>query len=497
MKYLAKYSPEITTKSRIVRTRFCRQLRKNLARILRTQLGLVDAATNAQHPGCIVVEANWDNLQLHLPPEHEHLLPQVEAILASTPGVWSFSRVLVAPLGSFDELVELACATWAPRLAGRTFVVRCKRTGKHSFNSMDVERYIGGGLLQRTAARGVSLHTPEVVVSLEIRDEEVFIVDAAMDGIGGFPLGTQDAVLSLLSGGFDSAVTTFMSMRRGMRAHCLFFNLGGHEHELAVKELAFYLWNRFGSSHHVYFITVPFEDVVREILEKVENSYMGVTLKRMMLRAGARVAAELNADALVTGESVAQVSSQTLANLAVIDEVCPMLVLRPLIMSDKQDIVDTARKIGTAQFSSVIPEYCGVISVRPTTRARLHRVQRAEARFDMEVLEQALANKVQVDIANLGLVASEAKPDVICTATPPTGSTIIDIRHPDEEEHAPLQVPGHEVLRMPFFRLASDMGKLSRDGSYFLYCGKGVMSRLHASHLQHQGWSGVGVYLPG
>src|SRR5690606_16928301 len=131
------------------------------------------------------------------------------------------------------------------------------------------------------------------------------------------------------------------------------------EHELAVKELAFYLWNKFGSSHHIYFISVPFEDVVREILEKVENSYMGVTLKRMMLRVAAQVADEIGAEALVTGESVAQVSSQTLKNLAVIDEVCPMLVLRPLVMSDKQDIVDMARRIGTAQFSAVIPEYCG------------------------------------------------------------------------------------------------------------------------------------------
>src|SRR5690606_34184441 len=189
---------------------------------------------------------------------------------------------------------------------------------------------VGAGLLQQTAAGRVSLHTPEAVVHIEIRDEDVFVVDAALEGIGGFPLGTQDAVLSLLSGGFDSAVTTFMSMRRGMRAHCLFFNLGGHEHELAVKELAFYLWNKFGSSHHIYFISVPFEDVVREILEKVENSYMGVTLKRMMLRVAAQVADEIGAEALVTGESVAQVSSQTLKNLAVIDEVCPMLVLRPL-----------------------------------------------------------------------------------------------------------------------------------------------------------------------
>lgn len=496
MKYLAKYSPEITTKSRIVRTRFCRQLRKNLARILREQLGLVDAATDHRHPDRIEVEANWDNLQLRIPPQHAALLPRIEDVLASTPGVWSFNRVLVQPLGTLEQVLELTRQAYTARLAGKTFVVRCKRHGDHPFTSMDVERFVGAGLLAQTEARAVSLRSPEVVVSIEIRDDDVFVVDEAHPGIGGFPLGTQDAVLSLLSGGFDSAVTTFMSMRRGMRAHCLFFNLGGHEHELAVKELAFYLWNKFGSSHHIYFISVPFEDVVREILEKVENSYMGVTLKRMMLRAAARVADDIGADALVTGESVAQVSSQTLKNLAVIDEVCPMLVLRPLVMSDKQDIVDIARRIGTAQFSAVIPEYCGVISVRPTTRAKPHRVAHAEAKFDMAVLEQALAQRVLVDISTLEQVGKQPSQEVVCVSEPAPGSLIIDIRHPDEQEKIPLRLPQLDTLHIPFYRLATEQQRLPRDRPCYLYCGKGVMSRLHASHLQSQGWTNIGVYLP-
>jgi len=496
MIYLAKYSPEITTKSRVIRTRFCRQLRKNLARILREQLGLVDAATDYRHPDRIEVDANWDNLQLRIPPRFADLQPRIEAILANTPGIWNFNRVLTQPLGSLDAVLDQTLALWRERLAGKVFVVRCKRNGTHPFSSMDVERFIGAGLLQHTRAKGVSMREPELVVNLEIREDEVFVVDVALDGIGGFPLGTQNAVLSLLSGGFDSAVTTFMSMRRGMRAHCLFFNLGGHEHELAVKELAYYLWSKFGASHHVYFVTVPFEAVVAELMDKVENSYMGVVLKRMMLRAATQIAAELSAEALVTGESVAQVSSQTLANLSVIDEVCPMLVLRPLIMSDKQDIVDMARRIGTEQFSAVIPEYCGVISVRPATRAKLHRVHRAEGNFDMEILQQALADRVLVNIATLEQVGSEPRAELRCVSEPVPGSVIIDIRHPEEEEKAPLELVGHELLRIPFYRLAGKLATLPRDRACYLYCGKGVMSRLHAAHLQQQGWTDVGVYLP-
>ncbi len=103
-------------------------------------------------------------------------------------------------------------------------------------------------------------------------------------------MGAQDGVLSLISGGFDSAVSSYLSMRRGLLTHFCFFNLGGDEHEIAVKEVALYLWMRYGSTHPVRFITVPFEEVVREILEKVDNSQMGVVLKRVMLRAATRVA---------------------------------------------------------------------------------------------------------------------------------------------------------------------------------------------------------------
>ncbi len=122
-------------------------------------------------------------------------------------------------------------------------------------------------------------------------------------------------------------------MRRGLLTHFCFFNLGGRAHELGVMEVAHYLWEKFGRSHRVLFISVPFEEVVGEILGKVDNSQMGVVLKRMMLRAASRIAEELHIDALVTGEAISQVSSQTLPNLSVIDSVTDTLVLRPLIAS--------------------------------------------------------------------------------------------------------------------------------------------------------------------
>ena len=191
MKYLIKYSPEIAMKSRIVRTRFCRQLRKNLARLLRLHHGLIDLATNPQASGVISVEAHWDYLEISLPPEHDTLRPRIEETLRCTPGIWSFSQVQVHALPDFPAMLALVKAQHAAQLVGKTFAVRCRRTGHHLFRSMDVERFLGAGLLQvqDKGPAGVNLDAPEVTVALEIRDQELFLVERSMDGIGGFPIG--------------------------------------------------------------------------------------------------------------------------------------------------------------------------------------------------------------------------------------------------------------------------------------------------------------------
>jgi len=486
MKYLLKYSPEISIKSRPVRSRFVKQLKKNLQFLL----GAISQN--------IVVTSHWDYLEVNSEQDEGSDVPaKLEEILKDTPGIGSFARVYAYPFQNLSEVLEYTLRHYKDRLQGKTFAVRCKRVGKHAFKSVDVEKYVGGGLNQQASSAGVKLKDPDIGVRLEIRDQDVFIIDALSSGMGGFPLGTQDAVLSLISGGFDSAVSSYLSIRRGLSTHFCFFNLGGHDHEIAVKEVALYLWMRYGASQRVKFVTVPFEAVVGEILSKIDNSQMGVILKRMMLRAAEQVADALQIDALVTGEAVAQVSSQTLANLAVIDEVSHKLVLRPLIMSEKQDIIDLARKIGTEEFSAVIPEYCGVISVKPTTRARLARIEKEESAFDFDILKSAVMSREVVSIDQI--VHQERKQSTaLRIEEEPGDAMLIDIRHPNEEELKPLKLAGCEILKIPFYKLntAFSSGQIDTGKICLLYCDKGIMSRLHASYLLEQGYENVGVYRP-
>ncbi len=484
MKFIIKFFPEMTIKSKPVRKQFVKQLRDNLRKL-----------TAAVADG-ITVQSEWDKIVVAAEGEEPELREQLTDLLARTPGIAYFLDVREYDFADLHDIFEKTRAVWGDALKGKTFVVRCKRAGQHDFTSHEIEQYVGGGLNKHTEARGVDLKNPEVKVQLEVRNDKLYVINQRHPGLGGFPLGSLDPVVSLISGGFDSIVSTYLTMKRGMRTHFCFFNLGGRDHEIGVKEVALYLWLKYGASSRVKFVVVPFEDVVAEILKNVDDSQMGVILKRMMMRAGSRVADELKVQALVTGECVAQVSSQTLTNLGIIDSVCDKLILRPLITSDKDDIIKVSRHIGTEEFAAAMPEYCGVISVKPTTRAKPEKIAAEEARFDFAVLDQAIDNARYLNIdevANDEIVAH----DVEVLNVPIQDGVIIDVRHPSEEERKPLKLNNVEVQKIPFYELHKKFSELDKNKAYLLYCDKGVMSRLHASHLVEQGYSNVKVYRPG
>jgi len=480
MRYIVKLFPEIIVKSKPVRKRLIAQLKKNLRRL--TQRLSIN----------VEVVGGWDHIELIPQDIDQAQLSKLEDLLASTPGIGFSLRVDAWSFKHIDDIVRISIKQFAEQLAGKTFCVRVKRSGKHAFNSTQVEQKVGGALLHNSDAAGVKLKDPEVEVKLEIRQDKLFTVVKKIEGLGGFPLGQQDACLSLISGGYDSSVASFMMMKRGIRTHFCFFNLGGVAHEVGVKQLSHYLWEHYSASHRVLFITVPFVPVVDEILQKIHHSQMGVVLKRMMLRAASKIAEQFHIQALVTGECVGQVSSQTMTNLAVIDEATDMLTLRPLISMDKQDIIDMAKRCGSEEFAAVMPEYCGVISDKPTTAAKLEKIREEEAKFDFGVLDTAVQSiKVQnIDELFVAALNMEA---VEVIEVPRTDDIVLDIRHPHEVEVAPLKLTKNEIITLPFFKLAS--AQLDKHRSYALYCDKGIMSQLQAETLKQQGYQ-VKVYRP-
>lgn len=485
MKFVTKLFPEIIIKTRPVRKLMVKSLAQNMRNVLRRLCPDV------------VVRDDWDSIIVRTPETTSDAVNRaVSSALECIPGIARVSSVLQFRLGDFEQILTDTESVWGDALAGKTFCVRVKRNGNHDFTSVELERYVGGGLNRRTGAAGVRLKNPDVEVRLEIKQDRLFVVQEQRPGLGGYPLGTQEAVMTLMSGGFDSTVAAHQMIRRGMKNHFLFFNLGGAAHENGVKEVSYYLWKKYGSSHRVMFVSVPFEPVFEAILTQVPDRYRGVVLKRMMMRAAQKLTTGVDVAAVVTGEALAQVSSQTLPNLSHIDEVSDLLVLRPLIVTSKADIIDQARAIGTATFAENMPEFCGVISRKPSATSKRADIEAAEAGFDWAVLEQAVASARCDSIDTLTWHSVDDRSMGIHRVSTPGQAIVIDVRHPAEADEAPLADGEATVIRIPFYRLKRKFAELDQNQQYLLYCDKGVMSKLHAMHLRDAGFGNVGVYSP-
>lgn len=482
MKFIVKPHPEIFVKSDSVRKRFTKILESNIRNIIKRRTESVAVFNRRDH---IEVAAQSDQY-------HQEVLE----ILTHTPGIQQVLEVQQSEFKDMHDIYEQVLALSRNNIEGKTFVVRAKRRGKHDFTSIDVERYVGGGLNQAVESAKVQLKNPDVTINIEIADELLNQVIARYKGLGGFPLGTQEDLLSLISGGFDSGVSSYLHIKRGSKVHYCFFNLGGPAHEIGVKQVAHYLWNKYGSSAKVRFISVDFEPVVAEILEKVDDGQMGVVLKRMFMRAAGMIAHKLNIEALVTGEALGQVSSQTLTNLRHIDGVTDTLILRPLINWDKEEIIKVAREIGTEDFAKTMPEYCGVISKSPTVKAVKAKLEAEEAKFDFSILEHVVYNARQMDIRDIEKESQEQAPEVEQVTAIGKDAVVLDIRSPDEEDDKPLLIEGVEVKHLPFYKLSTQFGDLDQSKTYLLYCARGVMSRLQALYLKEQGFNNIKVYRP-
>lgn len=480
MKFIIKLFPEIMIKSDSVRKRFIKILTSNIRNVL------------LRETENVAVIRNWDFIEVRAKVTEE--APMVLDLLKRTPGIHHILEVEEYPFETMHDIFEQTLAQVRENLEGKTFCVRVRRKGKHEFRSLDVERYVGGGLNQRIETASVKLTKPDVTVRIDIDNDKMLLVKARHEGLGGYPIGTQEDVLSLISGGFDSGVSSYMLIRRGSRVHYCFFNLGGAAHEIGVKQMAYHIWSRYSTSHKVRFVAINFENVVGEILEKVDNGQMGVVLKRMMVRAASKIAERFDIQAIVTGEALGQVSSQTLTNLRLIDKASDTLVLRPLITHDKEQIIAMAKEIGTDDIAKSMPEFCGVISKNPTVKAIESKIVEEEGHFNFEVLEQAVQNAQFLDIREIAQQTEKEVVSVETTTELGENDVILDIRSPEETDEAPLKLDNVEVKELPFYKLSSQFAALDQTKNYLLYCQRGVMSKLQALYLKENGFNNVKVF---
>ena len=285
-------------------------------------------------------------------------------------------------------------------LAAKSFKVESKRSDKSfPMGSIQLSQWVGGALHDAFPHLTVDVHTPELTVYLEVREDAAYVHGPAEAAAGGLPIGMGGHAVSLRSGGIDSPVSSYMIAKRGVQLELLHFASPPYTSEQArekVLQLAQELTVWCGRlTVHV----VPFTEIQEEIRRKCPEDHFTLIMRRFMMRLGDRLAHELDCKAIVTGESLGQVASQTIQALVVSDDVATLPVLRPLIGMDKEEIVRIARHVGTFD-TSILPyeDCCTVFTPRhPKTKPNLEEVREYEAALDIDALcDKALAGREMI-----------------------------------------------------------------------------------------------------
>lgn len=313
-------------------------------------------------------------------------------------GVVSVARAV--PCGKNVEEIAKAAITY---LAGafaraKSFKVESKRADKQfPMNSIQISQAVGALLAEAFPSVAVDVHHPELTVFVEIREKYAYVHTPAVPGAGGLPVGTGGHAVSLLSGGLDSPVSSWMMARRGAELEMVHFVSPPYTSQQAqdkVMELARLLTVWCGRLRvHI----IPFTEIQEEIRRNCPEEFFTLIMRRFMMRLAEAIARRANAKALVTGESLGQVASQTMAALGVTEDVTSLPVLRPLIGMDKVEIIHTAQRIGTYD-TSILPyeDCCTVFTPRhPRLRPTLEEIQRAEQGLDIEGMVQAAVEGIE------------------------------------------------------------------------------------------------------
>ncbi len=458
---LVRFSGELSTKSRRTRGRFQRRLLANL-----------QDAFAAEGVGARV-RPEWSRLYVEAP-DASFLDP-----LQRTFGISSCSLLAGECEADLDVIVRTGTSLFAEAVKGRTYAVRARRAGRQAFSSGDIHERLGAAL---NPGATVDLSAPEVTVYVEVRDRRAYFYRDRMPGAGGLPLGVQGRALALISGGFDSPVAAWMALRRGISLDYVFCNLGGKAYERMVVEVTKVLADRWSYGTRPRLHVLEFGPVVEAMRERAKPAYLQVVLKRMMYRAAVEVGAETGAEALVTGESVGQVSSQTLTNLRAIDGASDLPVLRPLLGFHKDEILARAREIGTHDLSARVREYCSVAPDRPVTAASPEEAAAQEAAVGRRELDQAISARRSLDVR--GLDPTELVGAGLYVTDVPEGARVIDTRPPEAFEG--WHWPG--ATRRDLDELERGFGELDRSMTYVFYCAEGIRTAYLAERMQRDGY---------
>lgn len=296
-----------------------------------------------------------------------------------------FGIVNICPAVKCEKTIEsierttLRCLSQMP-LKGKTFKVEAKREDKQfPMNSPQICRHMGGVILKNTEGLSVDVHNPDILVQIEIR-KEAYVFTHKVSGAGGMPIGTAGRATLLLSGGIDSPVAGWMIAKRGVRLEAVHFHSHPYTSDRAKEKVIDLARLMSAYTGEIRLHVVPFTEIQLDIIEKCPKNYLTIIMRRLMMRIAEKISVQNNSSALITGESIGQVASQTMESLVVTDNAVNMPVFRPCIGMDKEEIVTISKKIDTYETSILPFEDCCTIFVpkHPKTKPNVSEIEEAE-----------------------------------------------------------------------------------------------------------------------
>ena len=336
---------------------------------------------------------------VYVTPKEGADLDDAEERVAKIFGISAYSRACELP-----KNMEAICSGAENYLrrelsAAKTFKVECKRSDKKfPLKSPEISAQVGGYLLEKFPNLRVDVNEPEFTVRVEVRDFAAYVHGNANRGAGGIPVGTGGKAAVLISGGLDSPVAAWMMARRGVELTAVHFASPPYTSERAEQKVADLLRRVGEYAGHMTMFTVPFAKVQEEILAKCPEDLFTIIMRRFMMRAAEQIARREGCGALITGESLGQVASQTLQAIVCTDASAKMPVFRPLIGMDKVDIIDIARRIDTYDLSILPYEDCCTVFTpkHPRTKPVLKFVEQAEEALDVDALVEDCVSRVKI-----------------------------------------------------------------------------------------------------
>lgn len=457
---VVRLSGEIGTKSPGTRKHFTKRLVANMAAALRT--------AKIEHK----ILTRWDRLDVETDDE------RAVEVLSRVFGVQRLHYSRAYTWTTLEDVVRTGTALYGGAVAGRRFAVDARRVGHRGdipFTSQDARRALGAALVE--AGGKVDLSHPEITVGVELRAGEAFFFDQQLAGPGGLPTGVEGKALSLMSGGFDSAVASWMLLKRGVAQDFLFFDLGGPPHQRAVREVTHFLSQHWVHGYSPKLHIVDFRPLVAEMKSRVSGGVWQLLLKRLMVRAGHLVAEKNKLGAMITGESLGQVSSQTMLNLAAIAAPVATPVFRPLIGFNKDDIIAIAEKIGTYELCAGVPEFCALGGGKPVIRSTVEALDEQEALLDPLLLPLLVKHRRVLTMREFLQDPSEITVEV---DEIPAGAQVIDLRAASSFQG--WSYPGS--VHLDYDIALEQFQFLPRGPHYLLCCEVGLKSALLAEALR-------------